>query len=327
MNVLVLSPGADTGGQGYRIAAAFGRHRPRWNVRAIHATDNYIKYPRDLMWERGDVLRRYRDADVVHWKNGVTLYPQYDQGLKKPTIVHHHGSRLRTAPKEVHREAASVGAVELVSTVDLLLDAPGSIWLPAPFDLQEMAKYRRTRPNPRVRIVHAPTNRRIKGTSLLLEACNSLARRKVEFELDIVENVSWSACLTRKGRADIYVDQLYLGYGNNAVEAWAMGIPVVAGVMDADVRALMLDTWGELPFVEASPNTLEAVLERLIIDASWRLAAGEMGLRHVQKYHDERVVVDQLEGIYRAAPPSKGAKFVRPAAKPQSIAPRALIPA
>ena len=61
----------------------------------------------------------------------------------------------------------------------------------------------------------------------------------------------------RKGRADVFVDQMILGYGCNAIEAWGMGIPVIAGVdpekapsiimqtIPLDTRDRMLQLWGD----------------------------------------------------------------------------------
>ena len=58
--------------------------------------------------------------------------------------------------------------------------------------------------------------------------------------------------LALKAQADILFDQVILGYGNNAIEAMGMGIPVIAGVQDDNVRRAMLDRWGSLPWYDAT---------------------------------------------------------------------------
>jgi hypothetical protein len=305
MRVFVISPGRDTGGQGVRIKQAFDRHAPGWEVRAMHSKDTYIRYPTDLYWDKQEAVRLYEWADVVHHKNRLDAYAWFDGGQRKPTIIHHQGTRLRTNAAAVFREGRSIGAVQLVSTVDLQTCAPSAGWLPSPYPLDEIAAYRRDRANRRVRIVHSPTNRRAKGTPDILKALDQLSRR-FSIEVDLVENVPWKVCLSRKGRADIFIDQLTLGYGNNAIEAWAMGVPVVSGVEDPVVRDHMLATWGELPFVEATRDTLVDVLAPLIRSAELREEWGARGRAHVEKYHEEAAVVARLQDIYRSAKRTRG---------------------
>lgn len=305
MRVFIVSAGRDTGGQGARIARAFSRHAPDWSVRAMHVSDTYIRYPIDLRWDEQMAQKLYAEADVVHHKNMLHAYGRLDRGQRKPALVHHHGSRLRLHPAAVRMECKSIGAKSVVSTVDLLLSMRGADWLPSPFDLDELAAYRKRRPGRRLRIVHSPTNRLVKSTAAVLSSLNYLARR-YEFDVDIVEGMPWEVCLARKGRADIYIDQLMLGYGNNAIEAWAMGIPVVAGVADPAVRARMVREWSGIPFYEASEADLTARLEPLIRSASLREEWGARGRAHVERWHDERVVVERLKHIYEAVPPSRG---------------------
>jgi hypothetical protein len=313
MNVLIISPGQDTGGQGVRIAQAFRRHEPDWNVAAMRISDNWIHYPIDVPWDDREAQRRYDEADVVHHKNGMAMYGRLDNGQRKPAIVHHQGSRLRGFPRQVAGEGESVGAVGLVSTVDLLLDAPGSSWLPTPYDLQWLRDTyaQAPRPNRRIRIGHAPTNRDVKNTAQICDVLQRLAARR-HIEFDLIEMVRWKVCLSRKGRCDIFIDQLTLGYGNNAVESMAMEIPTVAGWADPVDRALFVEATGtEPPFVEATPDTLEEALEPLIASAVLRAEWGARGRAFVEAFHSDRAVVDRLMAVYKSAPPSLGAERLR----------------
>src|SRR5688500_18146934 len=144
-----------------------------------------------------------------------------------------------------------------------------------------------------VRIAPAPTNRTVKSTALLIEA---VERLKVDYdvELDLIEHVSWTECLHRKAKADIYFDQVKLGYGNNAVEAWGMGIPVVAGGSD-DTLDEMERRFGALPFYHATEETIYDALRELVESPKLRAKYGRIGLEHVRKFHDEKVVVEQLK--------------------------------
>lgn len=88
-----------------------------------------------------------------------------------------------------------------------------------------------------VLIAHAPTNREVKSTAAFLEAVDRLRAEGHDIEVDLIEGRTWDECLERKARADIYFDQVKLGYGNNSVECWGMGIPVIAGAAPVTLAA------------------------------------------------------------------------------------------
>lgn len=323
MRVFFLASGQDTGGQGFRMAQALNRHVPGFSARAMHSSDTYIQYPSDLKWDYEEARKLYSWADVVHHRNTVVFYEFLDilrrrSPLRRPTVLHHHGSHLRNSNMRAYYEGQSIGAVQIVSTIDLLDDAPTASWLPAPFDVEEIGRYRSERPaGRRIRLGHAPTNRQGKGTEVILAALDRLSE-KHNIEVDLIEGAPWVECLQRKGRCDIFIDQLTLGYGNNAIEAWAMGIPVVSGFAEPSDRDrfLRVARAKEAPFMDASAHPsagplarIEAVMsaiERLIDDPALRIHYGERGLMYVQRWHAERKVAERLAALYRGVPPSSG---------------------
>lgn len=315
MRILNLSLGQDTGGQQGRLRRAFRRHAPTWEYDSVTAVQTFY-----------DLERRYRAyvvksdlwprADVVHLHNELAVADRFERrgGKRKPVVVHYHGSRYRIAPDHHLASAAERGAVQIVSTLDLQAIAPdATTWAPTPYDLDLLASYRGERRDDGVlRIAHAPTNRVVKGTDILIAAVDRLRRDGVAVELDVIERVANAECLRRKGMADLYVDQLLLGYGCNAVEAWGMGLPVIAGVDPArclprmrqripeSTRELMVATWGALPFYEATEDTLYEALVAML-DPATRRTWADVGLEHVRRWHDERIVVEQMQGIYQRA--------------------------
>lgn len=151
-----------------------------------------------------------------------------------------------------------------------------------------------------IRIAHAPTSREVKGTAFFLEAIRQLQAEGYDIQLDLIEGVTWAECLQRKAQADIYYDQVKLGYGNNAIEAWGMGIPVVAGAHHSTLQE-MRSRFGELPFLNATEATIYDRLKALILSEDLRAEYTERGLNHVERFHDERVVVETLKALYRRA--------------------------
>lgn len=152
-----------------------------------------------------------------------------------------------------------------------------------------------------IRIAHAPTNREVKSTKGLIDAVKRLQAEGFAVELDLIEHRPWKECLERKAKADIYFDQVKYGYGNNALEAWGMKIPVIAGCERDEVLDEMERRFGHLPFYHATEETIYDALKELVTDPKLRKRYGKIGYDYVRKYHDYSVVVEQLKRLYRKA--------------------------
>jgi hypothetical protein len=311
VRVLNLSLGQDTGGQAGRTAAAFDQFAPSWTYDARARDRTFYDLPH--RFDPAEIRRLWDAADVVHLHNSTGAFLRYGRRRRPAAVIHYHGTAYRTAPAQRLARQEAVGALGIVSTLDLWAIAPDRTeWLPAPYDLDDLARYRAFGDPEAFVIAHAPTNRTIKGTAVLIEAVEHLRRDGVPVVLDIIERVDNAECLARKGRADVYVDQLLLGYGCNAIEAWGMGLPVVAGVDPAGAwRAIrqnvppttldiMRDTFGELPFLEATESTLYSALASLV-DPGVRAAFGAIGRRHAERFHAADRVVARLVDVYRRA--------------------------
>lgn len=326
MRILNLSLGQDTGGQQLRLARAWRRFRPEDEYISVTSTPTFYEIENRLSAVRSKMLRDWwPNADVVHLNNDLNYVQrlrQWDKrvDLNKPLVIHHHGTMFRTRPDYHLKSLHQYGATAICSTVDLYAIAPAeTIWLPQAYELAELQAYRTTALLQRkqegtlndgvLRIAHAPTNRPIKSTDALIEAVNRLRGVGVKVELDIIEKVNNRRCLERKARADIFVDQLLLGYGCNAIEAWGMGIPVIAGVQPQKTEAVirqkipnsvpetMLDIWGQYPFYEATEETLFHALARML-KPEVREQYSEIGMAHFLRFHEASKVVEQLRSIY-----------------------------
>ena len=321
MRVYNHSAGQDSGGIAYRTKRAFDRHYPNVRYRAMAISATYLDYPTDLLFDAtmggeasAAISRRlYAEAHVVHLNN--TLEGLMRLGIdrrvtKKPTVLEHHGTRFRDEHVDIAAEARDQGCVQLASTLDLEVLEPDLTWAPAPYDLAELQAIRKReyRKSDVVRISHCPTQRQYKSTDVFIKAVEALQRKKRKVELDIVEGVSWREALVRKAQSDIHLDQMTYGYGCNAIEAWGMGIPVVAGTDERLVpgtRARMLEVFGgSLPFYEANAMTVARRLDDLVSDPEVRAEWSRIGHEHALRFHDEKVVADLLYRIYCSITPS-----------------------
>lgn len=307
IEALILSHGQDMAGIGARFVKAAGRHFAPLRIRSVHVTDTYLKYPSDIRWTGNGaaVQRLYNAADVVHLNNSMYGYIRHDRGQRKPILLHHHGSMFRHDPRRHLETARRHQAEQAVSTLDLTRMAPDLLtWLPTAYngaDLMAIREEQFEEGKRPVRIVHAPTNRDIKSTDRLIAEVESMRSEGIEVELDLIERTPWSECLRRKGKADILFDQVKLGYGCNAVEAFGMGIPVIAGADEWTLGRMRQEFSNDLPFYLANEETMGRALRALVESRDLRGEWGSRGLAHFNRYHAEEQALPRLVDLYLRA--------------------------
>jgi glycosyltransferase involved in cell wall biosynthesis len=238
-------------------------------------------------------------ADIFHFYFGLTLVPKSLQfpllrATGRKAVYHFLGSDIRG--KTPHELAYARRAdARIVGSYDAARWMPDAFVVPPGIDLRA---YRPVPPSDRARplVVHAPSDRARKGTEHVIAACANLP-----VELDIVEGLPHKQAIERYARADIVVDQLNAGwYGLFAIEAMALGKPVVTFLHEDAVR-LSEQAFGlRLPLVPASRETLTEVLRRLAEDAAERRRVGEESRAYVEQVHDADRVAERLLEIYAA---------------------------
>lgn len=309
-------------------------------IRSAHRATAYFDFPLDIQWDRrtqSEVQQLADEADVIHLTNDVQAYFRLHQSRhRKPAVLHHHGTLFRSQHRRLMTEARRLHFVQAVSTIDLKKPAPGELhWLPAPLDLDAMLDMRKLGKRPDdglVRIMSAPTRRDLKSTDALEAAVRTLQAEGLPVELVVVIGRTWAECLAVKASADIYFDQVAVrehdypgGYGCNAIEAWGMGIPVVAGA-DAWTTARMRTEWNlrpshKLPFHEATESTITESLRELVKSADLRAEVAARGRKHALKYHAEKPALARVAELYGKAVALKARHALEPAPDEVPFAP------
>ena len=129
----------------------------------------------------------------------------------------------------------------------------------------------------------------------MLFRSKNLQQKGLKFNFRMIRQLTQSNFFELLSQCDVYVDQLRCGgHGMTAVESMAMGKPTISYIRDDLVNKYP----AELPLVNANPDTIEEVLERLILDAKLRVEIGMASRKYVEKYHDSRVVMQDLAKIY-----------------------------
>jgi hypothetical protein len=242
-------------------------------------------------------IRLLPQADIFHFYFGLTLIPKSVQFLLlraagKRSVYHFLGSDIRgRSPAEL--SFAQRADARIVGNLD------DRRWLPEAEVIMPGVNLAEYPPAPaplrlRPRVVHAPSNRSKKGTEDVIRACEALP-----VDLEIVEGLANPDARRRYAAADIVVDQLKIGwYGVFAIEAMAMGKPVV-GFLSDDVRA---ETERELgvtvPIVSATSETLAQQLRPLVESAQLRRRIGLSSRRYVETVHDVDRIGGQLTALY-----------------------------
>jgi glycosyltransferase involved in cell wall biosynthesis len=145
-------------------------------------------------------------------------------------------------------------------------------------------------------IVHAPSSRRRKGTEHVVAALEGL-----DADLELVEGLRHDEAFERYRAADIVVDQLNAGwYGLFAIEAMALGKPVVTFLHEEAVRRTEQAFGTSVPLVSATAETLREALRPLVADPVRRRELGAASRAYVERVHDLEQVTDRLLALYAA---------------------------
>lgn len=162
-----------------------------------------------------------------------------------------------------------------------------------------------TRP---LRIGHAPSHRKAKGTNLILKALESLQKEGFEFELILVEGVSHEEALLKYSDIDVLVDQLFAGwYGGLAVEVMALGKPVLVYIREEDLHFIPSEMREELPFIRVTPDNIKEVLKKVLgMPREELLSLAKASRAFVEKWHDPLRIVSKIKVDYANALKKRG---------------------
>lgn len=141
----------------------------------------------------------------------------------------------------------------------------------------------------KINIVHAPSNRDIKGTKYILEALSKLQLKYKNVEVSLVENQSNKKALAIYEKADLVIDQLMIGwYGGLAVEAMKMGKPIMVFIRESDLKYIPSQMAQDCKktFINANPTNIYEKLCMIIENPKLLSEQASASLEYVHKWHD-----------------------------------------
>jgi len=258
---------------------------------------------RDGLWRRSlqEFVREFPffDFDVYQLDGGHGLLRsgEFIREVKrrgKKVVCCYLGSDLRL--RGVIEEIDRLSDLNVTVEFDHLKLHPHIHHIFFPFDVRKFKT--RQKENEVLRIGHAPTSRKAKGTKTIISAIRQLqSTHRVDFAL--IQNLPHAKAIELKYTCDILVDQLgQLGYGMNSLEALAMGIPTCTSLPEEYESYL-----GSHPFVNVDEYNLGEKLTDLIENRELRHQKGAEGRAWVEKFHDSRQVVTRIHTLLSAPSP------------------------
>lgn len=146
-------------------------------------------------------------------------------------------------------------------------------------------------------IIHAPSEKGIKGTRFVNEAIDELRRRGIPFEYKELHGVSNKEVHKQIKLSDIVIDQFLLGaIGTFSFEGMGLGKPVVSYIVpDVVVRDMP-----DCPVYHANIDNLADRLQDLLVDRELREQLGRRGVAFVKKHLDKDKINIELLELYRS---------------------------
>lgn len=241
------------------------------------------------------------DFDIVHYDAGLDFFRDSSQAIKwkrqgKKIVCCYYGSDLRI--RGVIKELDEISDLNITSEYDHLALKSDLHYLFYPYDPSELPA-KSEEENERVTIVHSPTNRKYKGTELIISVIGKIAKEK-KINFILLENLSRNKVLEAKSKSDICIDQVGgtmggTGYGKAGLETLAMGIPTITNMTDEYREWLP-----ENPFVVANDaGELYRRINELIDSVELREKSGREGKHWVRKYHGYDNVNEKLKELYK----------------------------
>lgn len=241
------------------------------------------------------------DFDIIHYDGGLDFYRDARQAIKwksqgKKIICCYYGSDLRI--RGVIKKLDEISDLNITSEYDHLFLKKDIHYLFYPYDTSELP-HKEVNENDVVRIIHTPSNRKYKGTELIIKVIEKISKeRKIEFIL--LENKSRDLILEIKRKCDISIDQVGgrmggTGYGKAGLESLGMGIPTITNMTKEYFEWLP-----ENPFIVANnEKELYEKLSMLIEDKKLREEIGSKGKLWVEKFHSLKNVNEALYKLYK----------------------------
>ena len=264
--------------------------------------------------------------DIFHFHYGQSLLPyNWDlpilRLLGKKTLMQYWGTdiiqfdiavkRTEYSPEEIqevfHKQddnlkrqkiAQMEKKVDLTIIGDYALQifSPKSKIVPIALDLNQF-KFVGVEEGPhKLKVVHAPSNRLVKGTDHIIKILDQLQKDGLDFELILVEGKSNAEAMEIYKSADLIIDDIMQGpYGILCMEALALGKPVMCHIDQS-----LVAHYPGLPIINVSPHNLAQQVKKVLEDTKMRVDLSYEGRKYMEANHDIMKTAEKFIDLYRS---------------------------
>jgi hypothetical protein len=244
------------------------------------------------------LLRRSGKLIVAHYHGCDVRRPSKLRGRERFSVCGECHIDCREAERvERGRRFISAAHLQLCALPDIIDQAPGAKLLLNPLGPAMTGKIRSRQSRDEIVIVHAPSNRPLKGTAHVIEAVSRLREAGHRLRLEIVEHRSHATAMKVYDTADLAIDQLVHGwYGVFALEMLSRGIMVLSYIRADLARGLE-----DCPMVNVNPDTLHARLETILVHRQYLDAdLPRRSAAYLARYHSLESCAARLQEMYEA---------------------------
>jgi len=241
------------------------------------------------------ILKKMNKQIYVHYRGSDLLSENY---YKSILSLNHENKNLNFSSRKQLKNYNIFKKYSdniFVSTPNLLEVAKQSTIIPQIIDLvydteNNILKKRKKE----IHILHAPTDRRKKGTNIIIDAIQKLKNDGYNIKLEIIENIKSSDVLEYYKKCDFCIDQLLLGwYGKVTLELLSLQKPVFV-----NINKKYLKYFDDIPVVNVKPENLYEKLKYHLDNPNELKDLSLKGPDYVRKYHSPEKVVEKLLNVY-----------------------------
>lgn len=264
----------------------------------IPISTNYFKLYSMLGGFDIRILKLFGKKVVLHYQ-GCELRDRFNQHAQvvcancKRKEVYCRSYRADGRRKRILSNSRKADAL-IVTTPDLkeYLKPLESTWIPKIYLNNSTHSSKKLPQSGKLKIIHAPSNRSIKGSDKIIEV---ITDHPDKFELILLENVSREEVYRNAMQADIAVDQIRIGwYGNFAVEMMSIGLPVICYINEVFIP----DSRDDFPIINANPQNIENVLLAIYQDRNIANTKKALNANYLKKHHSEEAIAEKLKSVY-----------------------------
>jgi hypothetical protein len=155
--------------------------------------------------------------------------------------------------------------------------------------------------NKRLKIVHFPSNRIIKGSDYIDKVMSDVINEGFDVEYITLTGIDYKEVRNILASSDILIDQLLIGwYGGIAVEAMNYGLPVLSYINRKDLDFIPTKMKEDLPIINVTLGTLKEEIIYMIQNPNVLSKISIEGFKFLRLWHDPELIASNIIHDYES---------------------------